>query len=107
MTLEEFDAGWRMQFDRSALTDLDPKTTAEIMSMLAKEGHVDTDEVRKATGREPYGKKWSEVPLVDGNRRPADKMAKIADAQVEKGKKSEGRPKEKMPDTPDKPRPSD
>lgn len=87
--------GWIIEFDESVMAELDPKTTAEILTMLAKGGHIDTDEVRVGMGHKAYNKDWSDVPLADGNRRPVDKLAEIADSQITKGKQSEGRPAEK------------
>ena len=84
-----------IEFDRSKLAELDPRTTAEILMMLSKDGDITSDEVRERTGFEPFDKPWSQMPRADGNRRPVDKLSKIADAQIDKGKKAEGRPQEK------------
>ena len=105
LDLDDYNAGWRCQFDRAALQNLDPKTTADITSLLAKGGHIATDEVREGTGRQPYGEEWSQMPTVDQNRRPADKLGELADAQIEKTKGTAGRPQETVEDEPEYPDP--
>ena len=97
LDLEDYAAGWRCQFDRAALANLDPRTTAEISTMLAKGSHISTNEVRTATGRQPYSEDWADMPTSEGNRKPADKLAELADAQIEKSKGGAGRPQETLP----------
>ena len=94
LTLAEQDAGWVVEFDRSAMKNLDPKTAADIATMLRKDGDITGDEVREATGYVPFEKEWSSVPLADGNRKPVDKLAALADAQIEKQKAPTGKPGE-------------
>ena len=105
LTLQEQEDGWRVEFDRSALADLDPRTTAEILTMLSKDGDVSTDEVRVRTGHKPFNEPWSSTPTIDGNRRPLDKIYDITEAQVEKGKQATGRPQEKPGGEPEEPEP--
>ena len=105
LTLQEQADGWVIEFDRSKLAELDPRTTAEILTMLAKGGHVDSDEVRDRTGFKPYGEEWSAVPTTDGNRRPVNKLFDITEAQITKGKQGTGRPQEKPGGEPERPEP--